>query len=57
VSEVAPHSYSPDYQAMGDCRVCGNIRSDCDRFQAALSAAKKAGQPMTEKATTKERPR
>lgn len=36
-SEVKPHSYSPDYQAMGDCRICGNTQSDCDRFQAKLA--------------------
>jgi hypothetical protein len=23
-SEVKPHIYAPDYQAMGDCRVCGH---------------------------------
>lgn len=22
--EIKPHHYSPDYQAMGDCRVCGH---------------------------------
>jgi hypothetical protein len=22
--EIQPHTYSPDYQAMGDCRVCGH---------------------------------
>ena len=21
-----PHVYSPDYMAMGDCRVCGHVR-------------------------------
>lgn len=36
--EIKPHIYWPDYQAMGDCRVCGNMREDCDRFQAALAA-------------------
>jgi hypothetical protein len=24
--DLAPHYYSPDYQAMGDCRVCGNVQ-------------------------------
>lgn len=24
--EIKPHLYSPDYQAMGDCRVCGHDR-------------------------------
>jgi len=23
-NEITPHIYSPDYQAMGDCRVCGH---------------------------------
>lgn len=23
-TEIVPHIYSPDYQAMGDCRVCGH---------------------------------
>jgi hypothetical protein len=28
-AEAAPHSYSPDYQAMGDCRVCGHQPESC----------------------------
>ena len=26
--EVKPHLYSPDYQAMGDCRTCGRLERD-----------------------------
>jgi len=26
-SEVTPHIYMPDYQAMGDCRVCGHAEN------------------------------
>jgi hypothetical protein len=28
-AKAAPHSYSPDYQAMGDCRVCGHQPENC----------------------------
>jgi hypothetical protein len=24
IQQIEPHIYSPDYQAMGDCRVCGH---------------------------------
>ena len=28
IEKIAPHHYSPDYQAMGDCRICGLQRDD-----------------------------
>lgn len=37
LGDITPHAYSPDYQAMGDCRICGHTRADCDRIQATLA--------------------
>jgi len=28
VGLVKPHHYSPDYMAMGDCRICGRVAGD-----------------------------
>lgn len=25
---VLPHEYSPDFQAMGDCQICGRLKED-----------------------------
>lgn len=28
VREIEPHKYSPDHQAMGDCKYCGRLQDD-----------------------------
>jgi hypothetical protein len=38
-NEYKPHDYWPDYQAMGDCVTCGNMREDCERFKAEYVAS------------------
>lgn len=38
MTEWTPHNYWPDYQAMGDCYVCGNTRQHCEAFQAEHEA-------------------
>lgn len=42
-SEWSPHTYWPDYQAMGDCIVCGHIRENCERINAEARAALAVG--------------
>lgn len=37
--EWEPHAFWPDYQAMGDCITCGNIRQTCERENAAYAVA------------------
>lgn len=34
-----PHTYSPDYMAMGDCRICGHTREAHDDASHALVKA------------------
>lgn len=38
----APHIYTPDYQAMGDCRICGHVRDahDADLGSLAMDQAR-----------------
>ncbi|MFO1209714.1 MAG: hypothetical protein U1E40_10885 [Amaricoccus sp.] len=36
--ELKPHHYSPDYQAMGDCRVCGRTRDAWPHWDAGARA-------------------
>lgn len=40
VTGIQPHIYSPDYQAMGDCRVCGHERDKPWHDLAARPAAR-----------------
>ncbi len=37
--EWEPHAFWPDYQAMGACITCGNIRQTCERENAAYAVA------------------
>lgn len=37
-----PHAYWPDLQAMGDCRICGNIRENCERYMREYTEAQRS---------------
>jgi hypothetical protein len=63
VPGVEPHIYSPDYQAMGDCRVCGHAHNKpwhlyapsvlgVEREKAIRECAKVANMSMKNAATS-----
>ena len=48
ISEIKAHLYSPDYQAMGDCRVCGH-GMDHPAHDAKLDQLRQAAVPAVPK--------
>lgn len=57
VEPVTKHEYSPDYMAMGDCRICGHVREAAHHCHTepeqitgeqmdAIEAAALAGKPL-----------